>query len=89
MRCPFCVEEGERSIVNVPGYSTRTLMMGHSFYDEDGRLHSHDPNVSSADYSCSRGHRWIHSSRSSCGVDGCEWERVRASDQLGDRLISG
>jgi len=40
------------------------------FYDEEGKYHDHDPNSSSTSYSCSNGHTWAESSRSSCW---CGW----------------
>ena len=57
MKCPECVKEGERSCV-YPGMSTTTCMGGQRYYDEDGRLHVHDPNVTTSEFSCSRGHKW-------------------------------
>lgn len=55
--CAECRDEGERSRV-YPGPTTRTLMAGHRYYDEDGRLHISDPNKTTTAYVCSRGHRW-------------------------------
>ena len=57
MKCPQCQKEGEKSTVAV-GCSHTTLMCTHSFYDEDGKLHHHDPNTTNTNYSCSRGHEW-------------------------------
>lgn len=40
------------------GMSSTTLMSGSSFYDGQGRFHSHDPNTSTTNYTCSNGHSW-------------------------------
>ncbi len=57
MKCPVCVEEGKRSRVHPRG-SRRTLMHCSPYYDEDGKLHSHNRNTTTSSYSCSEGHRW-------------------------------
>ena len=57
MKCPECVKEGKKSKVFI-GTSTRTLMYWQPHYDEDGVLHSNDPNKTTTDYSCSNGHKW-------------------------------
>lgn len=62
MKCPECVKEGEKSRV-YPGVSTTTSMSGERYYDEEGRLHVHDPNTTTADYTCSRGHKWTTTER--------------------------
>lgn len=60
MKCPECVEQGLKSRMYV-GYSTRTLMSAHPFYDEDGNYHHGDPNKTTTNYSCSNGHQWVES----------------------------
>lgn len=67
MKCPTCVEENEKSTVNVGG-STRTLMPTHTYYDEDGRYHHHDPNRIKTTYECSRGHRWSEETDIPCAA---------------------
>ena len=47
LKCPKC-----GSLALNIGISTRTLMMGIQFTDEEGRYHSHDPNTTTAQYSC-------------------------------------
>lgn len=60
MKCPQCVEEGERSIVTVNDSYVSTLMGGgKTFYDEDGVRHVHNPNVATGVWRCSRGHRIV------------------------------
>lgn len=65
MKCPTCVEEGNKSIVSVGG-SITTAMASHQFYDENGKYHLHDPNTSSTQYRCSNGHDWTESSKNKC-----------------------
>ena len=57
MKCPQCVIENEKSCV-YPGYSTKTLMATHCYYDEDGKFIYYDPNITTTEYKCSRGHEW-------------------------------
>lgn len=57
MKCPECVEQGEKSFVSV-GSSWTTCMGVSSYYDEDGNYHHHDPNYTTIGYRCSRGHEW-------------------------------
>lgn len=57
MLCPDCQGEGERSKVYV-GMSFTTLMGVHQYYDEDGKLVVDNPNKTTTDFSCSRGHYW-------------------------------
>ena len=65
MICSTCRPEGEVSRVYV-GSSWTTLMGGCSFYDEQGRFHDHDPNTTTIEYRCSRGHRWVEKSKHEC-----------------------
>ncbi len=65
MKCSTCVVEGKRSTVSSLA-GTRTLMHAHSFYDEDGTHHHHDPNIDTMNYRCSEGHQWQESSKGSC-----------------------
>lgn len=74
MKCPECVKEDEKSTIQVGGMIT-TSMAWTPFYDEDGELHSHDPNTSSTSYSCSRGHKWSESYQHKCQ---CGWPRKQS-----------
>lgn len=56
-KCPFCVEEGLKSIL-YPNGSSETLMGWKSYYDEEGLYHSHNPNITTTNYSCSNGHNY-------------------------------
>ncbi len=70
MKCPECVALGQRSTVQDHGGSV-TCMGFSSYYDEDGKRHSHDPNTRTMGYSCSNGHRWTERSSGSCW---CGWK---------------
>lgn len=65
MKCPVCVEEGERSTLTV-GMSSTTLMWSQPWYDEDGVYHDHDRNTRSTAYRCSNGHTWETRSKGGC-----------------------
>ena len=69
MICQECKAEGKKSRVEV-GVTSRTAAYYAPFYDEEGKYHDHDGNVGSTRYSCSNGHQWSESSRSSCW---CGW----------------
>lgn len=55
--CPTCMAAGEKSKVYGPSLLS-TAMFVPPFWDEEGRYHSHDPNVRKRTYECSRGHQW-------------------------------
>ena len=69
MICSECLELGLKSKVYV-GCGSTTLAYSEPFYDEDGRYHNHNPNITTTEYSCSNGHKWTESSnyRCWCGV---------------------
>jgi hypothetical protein len=48
-------------------------MAGDTYYDEDGRYHNHDPNITT--FSCSRGHSWGESRQHECQT--CAADNVR------------
>jgi len=56
--CPECQKLGQTSTVRVDGMGITTLMCAHSFYDEQGRHHYHDPNMTTWQFRCSKGHTW-------------------------------
>lgn len=57
MKCPVCLQMGEKSKV-FSRWSSSTCMGSQKYWDEDGNLHIHDPNRTTAQYSCSNGHIW-------------------------------
>ena len=67
MKCPKCVEEGEKSQV-YPGLTSVTCMGYQPYYDEEGKFHRHDPNWHSSSFRCSRGHEWTRSWKAGCGA---------------------
>lgn len=72
MKCPFCQEEGKKSIVTPHG-GTSTLLGFSTYYDEDGNYHSHDPNKLTKDYSCSNGHKWFETFKPECPNPACTY----------------
>ena len=75
MLCPECRQEGEKSRIEILG-SSQTLLTTHNYYDEEGRLHHHDPNGVQTEYKCSRGHRWAITDYPTCSVGGCGVPKV-------------
>lgn len=73
MKCPTCVTEGKRSRVTPHGRVT-TAAAGRTYYDEDGVLHSHDPNRTDSNYSCTYGHRWTTRTYRTCPAPACGWK---------------
>jgi hypothetical protein len=69
MKCPECVKEGKRSNV-YEDYTTCTAMGFINYYDEDGKHHSHDPNITTLRFYCSNKHSWSKQSSRSCW---CGW----------------
>jgi hypothetical protein len=76
MRCPECVAAGWRSCVYDNGGGVRTLMTVQRFWDEDGVLHVHDPNATTARYRCSRGHEWTQEHKTPCPAAGCDYNEA-------------
>lgn len=74
MICEKCKESGLRSTVH-GGVSMSTLMHCPSWYDEDGRYHTHDLNWTTSDWHCSNGHRWRVREQGSCPA--CGWQGGR------------
>lgn len=75
--CLKCADDGETSIVEELG-SMRTLMYSAPFYDQEGRRHHHDSNISTTGFRCSRGHSWETKSKGSCW---CGWPALHKSNE--------
>ena len=65
MICEQCRQEGQTSCIYI-GTGFVTCMGSAYYYDEQGKLHDHDPNVRTTTYSCSKGHHWVERSRLLC-----------------------
>lgn len=89
MKCAQCVEEGLTSRV-FPGGAFRTSMGWSTFYDESGAYHSHDPNWTTHEFTCSNGHRWGESSIRQCPADGCTWaeDHEKACNERAARCLA-
>lgn len=70
MICEKCRAEGMGSEVDIVR-ETSTLVQGRYFYDEQGLLHCHDPNIHTATLRCSQGHEWQIEKRHHCMI--CTW----------------
>jgi len=67
--CPKCHKQGLESEV-LTGLSESTAAYCPVFYDEEGKMHSHDRNIHKTKYSCSNGHRWTEKVS---GICWCGW----------------
>lgn len=62
MKCPTCIEDGQKSKVFDRG-SRRTMLNNSTWYDEEGNVHHHDTNITTTGYECSNGHKFEISKR--------------------------
>lgn len=69
MICPTCSAYEAKSIVTELG-SSRTCVYYAPFFDEHGRRHHHDGNVTASAFRCSKGHIWETKETGSCW---CGW----------------
>lgn len=70
MICPQCEKAGVRSQVFLHN-AVRTMNDYPTFFDENGRLHHHDANTTTAVYRCSRSHRFETRESGKCW---CGWK---------------
>jgi hypothetical protein len=68
--CPVCEEKGLRSC-SYPGEPKTTKKHCPGYYDPDGNFHDHDRNVTSVDFVCSKGHKWVRRTTKKCW---CGWK---------------
>jgi hypothetical protein len=73
MICPICEQEGKKSKV-YGGHGMRTLMYCQPWYDEEGKYHDHDSNVSTTEWRCSNNHQWTERISGECW---CGWGKDR------------
>lgn len=59
MICEECKLQGLKSNV-YEGLSTKTLLYCTPYYDEDGKYHMHDSNITITKYTCSNKHEFVH-----------------------------
>lgn len=71
--CPECQKAGLKSRIYPDAYVDTTDMLVHAFYDEHGRRHYHDSNITTRGYKCSNGHVWSEQTTGSCW---CGWPEV-------------
>lgn len=77
MECPVCVGTGQTSEVQEPPRVTRTTAHSEPYLDDHRAVHEHDPNKTTSEYECSKGHRWWMSAYASCW---CGWQKDRAPE---------
>lgn len=70
--CPTCQELDLRSTIRFGGGFT-TAMGTDDYVDEDGRVHHHDPNITTHSLRCSNGHEWTTSTTHPCPAFDCRW----------------
>jgi hypothetical protein len=69
MKCSTCVGEGLQSTVTEMVLASQCVHW-FPYYDQDGKQHSHDPNLHTTAYECSNGHTWVENKRRECW---CGW----------------
>ncbi len=75
MKCPKCVEQGEKSRVQHL-HATTTDAYYPPFYDEDGGYHVHDGNRVVSNFKCSLGHEFHTTGIGGpCPNSKCDWGR--------------
>jgi hypothetical protein len=79
MICEQCKTECKTSKV-CPGVGATTLVYNPPFYDEHGKYHHHDSNVTTSTYTCSNGHEWSARSTGSCW---CGWPNDQTDEKEG------
>lgn len=82
MKCPECEKSGERSFFYEDECCISTAMCSHSYFDEDGREHRHNPNTRSLGAHCSKGHEFRIKLRSLCRVPDCKWNNGRLAREM-------
>ena len=89
MKCPECEKENKKSFVYI-GYATSTCMCINQFYDEEGKHHYHNPNITTQHYTCSNEHAWTENINSHCWC-GENWTGVivKVKDSDTNRLTTG
>jgi len=67
MICPVCEENEKSSTVSIINFSYENLIIK-TYYDENGELHTHDPNIYVTKYRCSNNHIFTISGKSHCDM---------------------
>lgn len=69
-QCYRCNHLGQLSEVSKAAEAT-TGVASRVFLDGAGRLHVHDPNLRTSEFTCSQGHRWLEVCHHRCGAPHC------------------
>lgn len=65
MICPVCKDQNRTSTV-ISGGTEMTCVGFFPYHDAQGVLHVHNPNKHTTLYSCSNGHKFVHSYYADC-----------------------
>lgn len=74
MICKECVAAQQKSRV-YSGGSFRTAAAYETYWDEDGRRHFHDGNVTTSYFRCDNGHTWEQRTMVACPTCGEWWKK--------------
>ena len=77
MKCPVCEKENQTSRVYADDGGIVTLVGYCPYYDEDGKYHSHDPNVMTSTYTCSNRHYFQIKRSNKCW---CGWNKEKEDE---------
>ena len=91
MKCERCQAEDSRSRATEIGRIS-TAMWCPPFYDEDGKHHHHDANITTVSYQCTNGHLWqvdLRGSRCWCGWPDDAERRTSGPESLHKRPAGG
>jgi hypothetical protein len=67
--CPFCPSNIPSAVLE--GASQTSTMVVQPAYDHTGKYHTHNTNIVTEAYSCTRGHAWRV--QSTLGCRNCDW----------------
>ena len=75
MRCPVCVENGQTSLVTSERASGSTDVAGMDYWDENDKLHVHDPSCTMCKHHCTNGHEMLMLQYDAC--PSCDYNKDR------------
>jgi hypothetical protein len=81
MKCPRCVEDGQRSKVYDNG-STSGGLGWTPHYDEDGNYHRHNPSKVTSGFKCSNGHYFSITRSVPCPRHDCDFGKAEAAGTM-------
>lgn len=82
MKCPVCTETGQTSLVSSEP-APPTDVKGIEYWDDDEKLHVHDPACHTRKFQCTNGHPMLMLQFDSC--PSCEYNKDRTILMTEDR----